>query len=154
MSLWECCTYQGFIEAGSSVLLACSGCCMSWVKKCWPRPLRRTLPPTPRLLLATGPVQLGPSPFCKPNYVHEKYIYSQINASLRDVRSSGQNDVRLRAIKSSREECQTHHCQHNSMNIGDKSQTEKWGWSIKTKPIVAKPKAKTEDYFKTILITP
>ena len=95
-------------------------------------------------------VQLGPSPFCQPNNVHAKYIYSQINASLRDVRSSGQNDVRLRAIKSSGEECQTHHCQHNSMNIGDKSQTEKWGWSIKTKPIIAKPKAKTENYFKIV----
>jgi hypothetical protein len=69
------------------------------------------------------------------------------------IRSSWQNDVRLRAIKRSREECQTYHCQHNSMNIGDKSQTEKIGWSIKTKPIVAKPKAKTEDNFKTIVIT-
>jgi hypothetical protein len=43
-------------------------------------------------------VQLGTSPFCKPNNAHAKYIYSQINASLRDIRISGQNDVRLRAI--------------------------------------------------------
>ena len=40
-------------------------------------------------------VQLGPSPFCQPNNVHAKYTYSQINASLRDVRSNGQNGVRL-----------------------------------------------------------
>ena len=102
---------------------------------------------------STVSVQLGPSPFCQPNNVHAKYTYSQINASLRDVRSNGQNGVRLRAIKSSGEECQTYHCQHNSMNIGDKSQTEKWGWSIKTKPIIAKPKAKPEDYLKTIVMT-
>jgi hypothetical protein len=28
------------------------------------------------------------------------------------------------AIKNSGEECQTRHCQHNSMDIGDKFQTE------------------------------
>ena len=35
------------------------------------------------------------------------------------------NDVRLRAIQSSEEECQTHYCQYNSIDIGNKFQTEK-----------------------------
>ena len=49
--------------------------------------------------------------------------YRRIDASLREVRSSGQNDVRLTAIKSSREEYQTYYCQHQSINFGDKFQT-------------------------------
>ena len=35
------------------------------------------------------------------------------------------NDVKLRAIQISGWECQTHHCQHNSINIGIKFETEK-----------------------------
>ena len=39
--------------------------------------------------------------------------------SLAQVHVSNQiNDVKLRAIQISGQECQTHHCQHNSINIG------------------------------------
>ena len=60
-----------------------------------------------------SPVQLGPSRFHQLNNVHAKYTNSQIN------------DVRLRAIQISGQECQTHHYQHNSINIGVKFETEK-----------------------------
>ena len=50
--------------------------------------------------------------------------YRQIDAILRVNMSSGQIDVRFRAIKSREEECQTHHCQPQSTNIEDKFQTE------------------------------
>ena len=46
--------------------------------------------------------------------------YHRIDASFREVRGSGQNDVRFRAIKSNGEECQANHCQPQSTNIGDK----------------------------------
>ena len=46
--------------------------------------------------------------------------------SLAQVHVSNQiNDVKLRAIQISGQECQTHHCQHNSINIGVKLETEK-----------------------------
>ena len=35
------------------------------------------------------------------------------------------NDLKLRAIQISGQECQTHLCQHNSMNIGFKFETGK-----------------------------
>ena len=47
--------------------------------------------------------------------------YEQIDASFRVIMSSGQNFVRLKAIKSSGEEC---HCPPQRTNIGDKFQTE------------------------------
>ena len=62
------------------------------------------------------------SKVCEPPPGHR---ITAATASLRDIRSSGQNYVRLRALKSRGEECQTHNCQQKSINIGDKSQSEK-----------------------------
>ena len=42
--------------------------------------------------------------------------YGQIDANLRVIRSSGQNNVRLAAINISGEECQTHHYQTQIKN--------------------------------------
>ena len=50
--------------------------------------------------------------------------YGQIDASQRLIKSSGRNDVRLRAIKSSGEKCQT---QLQIQNIWDKIHTDKLG---------------------------
>jgi hypothetical protein len=49
--------------------------------------------------------------------------YRKIDASLREVRSSRHNNVRLTAIKTSREEYQTHTCKNQSISFGDKFQT-------------------------------
>ena len=57
--------------------------------------------------------------------------YGQIDAELGDIRSKGQNNVRLRAIKTSGEECQTHNWQPQRINIGDKFQTIKLGMKNK-----------------------
>ena len=55
--------------------------------------------------------QLGPNPFCQlKNSSSPCQTYGQTDASLRVIRSRGQNDT----IKSSREECKTYHCQFQS----------------------------------------
>ena len=59
----------------------------------------------------------------------------QIDAILRvNISSSGQINVRFRAIKSRGQECQTHHCQPQRINIGDKFQTEQLGMKDKGQP--------------------
>ena len=57
-------------------------------------------------------VHLGTSPFHQLNIVYAKYTYSQIKY------------VRLRAIQICGQECQTHHWQHNSINIRVKFETK------------------------------
>jgi hypothetical protein len=69
-------------------------------------------------MISTQSVQLGLSPFCQATILDAKYIYKNIDASLRGV-------VDKRAIKSSGEECQTHHCQPHSTNIGHTFKTKK-----------------------------
>ena len=81
-------------------------------------------------------VQLDPSQFCY-QIISMQNTYEQFDSSLRVIRSSGQQYVRLRAIKSSGEEC---HCQPLRTNIGDKFKLKYWGW---------RRKAKTEDHFKS-----
>ena len=50
--------------------------------------------------------------------------------------------AKLRAIKRSGEECQAHHCQYQSINIGDKFRLKNWRWRIKPSRLLPKPKAK------------
>ena len=55
------------------------------------------------------------------------YSLAQVHVSnqMMDLQYSQINDVKLRAIQISGHECQTHNCQHNSINIGVKLETEK-----------------------------
>ena len=49
-----------------------------------------------------------------------RIIHCPLKITLGQIDASrGLSYVRLRAIKSSEEECQTHHCQPQSKNIGD-----------------------------------
>ena len=69
-------------------------------------------------------VALQRSQFSQPYIISIQNTFGLIDAILKVNLSSGQIDVRFRAIRSRGQECQTHHCQHQSSNIGDKFQTE------------------------------
>ena len=73
-------------------------------------------------------------------------IYGQTDAILRVNMSSGQSDVRFRAIKSREEECRTQHCQPQSTNIGDKFETEQLRMKDKGQADCCPTESQNHDY--------